>query len=48
MIAFNPDIVRKPVVQKPRSTTSPRPNEGKIPKITANKYDTPHRKDYFI
>ena len=30
--------VKKPVFQKPRSTTSPLPNEGRIPKITENKY----------
>ena len=33
-----PEIVKKPVDQKPRSTTSPLPKEGSIPKITANKY----------
>ena len=38
MIAFNPDNVKKPVDQKPRSTTSPLPNEGNIPKITAKRY----------
>ena len=37
-MAFNPDNVKKPVDQKPRSTTSPLPNEGNTPKITANKY----------
>ena len=37
IIAFNPEIVKKPVDQNPRSTTSPLPNDGRIPKITANK-----------
>ena len=37
-MAYNPDNVKKPVDQKPKSTTSPLPNEGNIPKITANKY----------
>ena len=37
-MAFNPDNVKKPVDQKPRSTTSPLPKEGNTPKITANKY----------
>ena len=35
--AFKPEVVRKPVVQKPNSVTSPRPNEGKTPSITENK-----------
>ena len=38
IIAFNPVKVKKPVDQNPRSTTSPRPKDGKIPSITANKY----------
>ena len=38
IIAFKPDSVKKPVDQKPRSTTSPLPKEGNIPRITANKY----------
>ena len=38
MIAFIPLKVKKPVFQKPRSTTSPLPNDGRIPKITENKY----------
>jgi hypothetical protein len=38
IIAFHPEIDRNPVVQNPRSTTSPLPKEGNIPKITANKY----------
>ena len=33
-----PDIVKKPVDQNPKSTTSPRPKEGKIPNITAKRY----------
>ena len=37
IIAFNPVRVKKPVDQNPRSTTSPRPKDGKIPSITANK-----------
>ena len=37
-MAFIPDIVKKPVDQNPRSTTSPLPNEGNIPKITAKRY----------
>jgi len=37
-MAFIPDIVKKPVDQKPKSTTSPLPNEGNIPKITAKRY----------
>ena len=38
IIAFKPLEVKKPVLQKPRSTTSPLPNDGSIPKITENKY----------
>ena len=38
IIAFKPDIVKKPVDQKPRSITSPLPKEGSTPKITANRY----------
>ena len=34
---FNPEIVKKPVDQNPKSTTSPLPKDGRIPKITANK-----------
>ena len=30
--------VKNPVFQNPRSTTSPLPNDGSIPKITANRY----------
>ena len=37
-MAFKPDVVKKPVDQKPRSTTSPLPKEGKIPNITAKRY----------
>ena len=37
IIAFNPEIVKNPVVQNPKSTTSPLPKDGNIPKITANK-----------
>ena len=37
-MAFIPDIVKKPVDQKPKSTTSPLPNEGNTPKITAKRY----------
>ena len=36
--AFKPDIVKKPVVQKPRSVTSPLPKDGRMPRITENKY----------
>ena len=36
--AFKPEIVRNPVVQKPKSVTSPLPKDGRIPKITENKY----------
>ena len=38
IIAFSPVIVRKPVDQKPRSTTSPLPKDGKIPSMTAKRY----------
>ena len=37
IIAFNPDIVKKPVDQYPKSTTSPLPNDGSTPKITENR-----------
>ena len=36
--AFKPEVVRNPVVQKPKSVTSPLPKDGRIPKITENKY----------
>ena len=35
--AFNPEIVSRPVVHQPIRTTSPRPNDGSQPNITANK-----------
>ena len=39
IIALSPEIVKRPVVQKPISTiTSPLPKEGNTPKITAKKY----------
>ena len=38
MIAFNPVTVKKPVDQKPKSTTSPLPKDGSTPKITAKRY----------
>ena len=38
MIAFNPDAVKKPVDQNPRSITSPLPKDGNTPKITAKRY----------
>jgi len=34
IIALSPEIVKRPVVQKPISITSPLPKEGRIPKIT--------------
>ena len=37
IIALRPETVKKPVVQNPISTTSPLPNEGSTPRITANK-----------
>ena len=36
--AFKPEIVKNPVVQTPKSVTSPLQKEGSIPKITENKY----------
>ena len=36
MSAFSPDSVSRPVLQKPICTTSPRPNEGNQPRVTAN------------
>ena len=38
IIAFNPEVVKNPVDQKPKSTTSPLPKEGSIPNITAKRY----------
>ena len=38
IIALMPLKVKKPVLQKPKSTTSPLPKEGRTPKITENKY----------
>ena len=37
-MAFNPDAVKKPVDQNPRSITSPLPKDGNTPKITAKRY----------
>ena len=37
IIALSPEIVKRPVVQKPMSITSPLPKEGSTPKITANR-----------
>ncbi|GIR65787.1 MAG: hypothetical protein CM15mP70_08940 [Pelagibacteraceae bacterium] len=34
LMLFNPEIVRKPVVQNPKSITWPLPKEGNTPKIT--------------
>jgi hypothetical protein len=33
--AFNPDLVRSPVVHHPSATVSPRPNDGSQPSCTA-------------
>jgi hypothetical protein len=38
IIALRPETVKRPVVQKPISITSPLPKEGKTPKITAKRY----------
>ena len=38
IIAFSPVIVKNPVDQNPRSTTSPLPKDGKTPRITAKRY----------
>jgi len=35
--AFSPDAVRKPVLQNPSRTTSPRPNDGSTPSVTGNR-----------
>ena len=35
--AFSPEVVSKPVVQKPMRMTSPRPNEGRTPSVTGNR-----------
>ena len=37
MSAFRPEVVKKPVVQKPICVTSPLPKDGRTPKITENK-----------
>ena len=35
--ALSPEVVSNPVLHQPNRTTSPRPNEGSQPKITANR-----------
>ena len=35
--ALRPEIVSRPVVHQPSRTTSPRPNDGSQPKVTANR-----------
>ena len=37
IIALRPEVVSKPVVQKPSVITSPLPKDGSTPKITAKR-----------
>ena len=48
IIALSPEIVKRPVVQKPISITSPLPKEGRIPKITETVFQWPGMGFLFI